>query len=89
MFVSTRGQAPPVRLAEALRLGLAPDGGLYVPEAIPALTPGEWSDLRGRTLPEVATALIAPLVADTFDRDRLGRLMASALSFPIPLVPMH
>ena len=88
MFVSTRGQAPPVRLAEALRLGLAPDGGLYVPEAIPALTPGEWSDLRGRTLPEVATALIAPLVADTFDRDRLGRLMASALSFPIPLVPM-
>ena len=88
MFVSTRGQAPPVRLAEALRLGLAPDGGLYVPETISALTPGEWSDLRGRTLPEVATALIAPLVADTFNRDRLGRLMASALSFPIPLVPM-
>ena len=88
MFVSTRGQAPPVRLAEALRLGLAPDGGLYVPEAIPVLTPGEWSELRGRTLPDVATALIAPLVAETFDRDRLGRLMASALSFPIPLVPM-
>ena len=49
MFVSTRGQAPPVRLAEALRLGLAPDGGLYVPEAIPAMTAGEWADLRGRT----------------------------------------
>jgi threonine synthase len=88
MFVSTRGQASPVRLPQALRLGLAPDGGLYVPDAIPVLTPGEWSELRGRPLPEVATALIAPLVAETFGRDELGRLMASALSFPIPLVPM-
>ena len=88
MFVSTRGGAAPVRLAEALRQGLAPDGGLYVPVDVPVMTAGEWAALRGRTLPEVATALIAPLVADTFDRETLGRLMASALSFPIPLVPL-
>jgi threonine synthase len=85
MFVSTRGGVPPVRLAEALRQGLAPDGGLYVPVDVPVMTAEEWAGLRGRTLPEVATALIAPLVEDTFDRDTLGRLMASALSFPIPL----
>lgn len=88
MFVSTRGAAPAVRLAEALRLGLAPDGGLYVPTEIPRMDPAEWAALRGRPLPEVATALIAPLVADTFDRDTLAGLMASALSFPIPLVPI-
>ncbi len=88
MFVSTRGAAPAVRLAEALRLGLAPDGGLYVPTEIPRMDPAEWAALRGRSLPDVATALIAPLVADTFDRDALARLMASALSFPIPLVPI-
>ena len=52
------------------------------------MTAGEWAALRGRTLPDVATALIAPLVADTFDCETLGRLMASALSFPIPLVPL-
>jgi threonine synthase len=88
MFVSTRGAAPPVGLGEALRRGLAPDGGLYVPVEIPTMAAGEWAALRGCTLPEVATALIAPLVADTFDRPTLGRLMASALSFPIPLVPI-
>ena len=68
-FVSTRGRtAPPVTLAEAVRRGLAPDGGLYVPAAIPATdAPASGPALRGRPLPEVATALIAPLVADTFD----------------------
>jgi threonine synthase len=88
MFVSTRGGVPPVRLAEALRQGLAPDGGLFVPVDVPVMSAEEWAGLRGRTLPDVATALIAPLVADTFDRATLGRLMASALAFPIPLVPI-
>jgi threonine synthase len=88
MFLSTRGGVAPVRLGTALRQGLAPDGGLYVPDAVPMMSPEEWRDLRGRTLPEVATALIAPLVADAFDRDTLGRLMASALAFPVPLTPI-
>jgi len=38
-FVSTRGQAPPVDFAEAFAAGLAPDGGLYVPEELPQLPP--------------------------------------------------
>lgn len=85
--LSTRGSADaPVAVAEALRRGLAPDGGLYVPTAIPAMTAAEFAALRGRSLPEVATALIAPLVADTFDEVRLAALMASALDFPVPLV---
>ena len=33
-FNTTRGQAPPVSFTDALFEGLAPDGGLYVPETI-------------------------------------------------------
>ena len=33
-YVSTRGQAPAVGFADVLLAGLAPDGGLYVPEAV-------------------------------------------------------
>ncbi len=88
-FISTRSTgAPPVALAEAVRRGLAPDGGLYVPTAISAMTPAEFEALRGRSLGEVATALIAPLVEESFDRATLGRLMGEALDFPVPLVPV-
>lgn len=36
-YVSTRGQAPPVSFLDAVLSGMAPDGGLYVPESWPAL----------------------------------------------------
>lgn len=36
-YVSTRGRAPPVSFLDAVLAGLAPDGGLYVPETWPAL----------------------------------------------------
>ncbi|HEU4320268.1 MAG TPA: threonine synthase [Acidimicrobiia bacterium] len=39
-YVSTRGAADPVDFVEALVTGLAPDGGLFVPETIPALPEG-------------------------------------------------
>lgn len=37
-YISTRGQAPPVSFLEAVLSGMAPDGGLYVPESWPVLT---------------------------------------------------
>ena len=50
-YVSTRGAAPAVGFADVLLTGLAPDGGLYVPDAWPRLDqPGE-----GATYAEVAT----------------------------------
>ena len=36
-YVSTRGEAPPLGFAEATLAGLARDGGLYVPAALPQL----------------------------------------------------
>jgi threonine synthase len=36
-YISTRGKAAPVTGAEAILQGLAPDGGLYVPETMPVL----------------------------------------------------
>ncbi len=38
-FLSTRGGAPAVPFREAVALGLAPDGGLFVPESLPDLGP--------------------------------------------------
>jgi threonine synthase len=38
-FLSTRGQAEPVSFATAVAIGLAPDGGLYLPESLPDISP--------------------------------------------------
>lgn len=37
-YISTRGQSPPVSFLDAVLNGMAPDGGLYVPEEWPTLT---------------------------------------------------
>ena len=34
-FISTRGQAEPLGFSDAVATGLAPDGGLYLPETLP------------------------------------------------------
>lgn len=46
-FVSTRGQSPAVSFTEAVAQGLAPDGGLYLPDALPDLSPRlrGWAEL--------------------------------------------
>src|SRR3954470_723272 len=45
MFISTRGQAAPASFSEVLLAGLAPDGGLYLPQAWPQVT-GSFAGLR-------------------------------------------
>ena len=38
-YVSTRGKSPDLSFEETMLTGLAPDGGLYVPENVPVLPP--------------------------------------------------
>jgi Threonine synthase len=53
-FISTRGDAAPVTLSEAILQGLAPDGGLFVPERMPALSLKDFPPVRRwRRLPNV------------------------------------
>ena len=55
-FISTRGKAPATSLGAAIAAGLAPDGGLYVPEALPAFSIGDFADCA--TLAEVGARLL-------------------------------
>ena len=80
-FVSTKGGAPAVGLSEAIRAGAAPDGGLYLPEAIPAATPA-----AGLPLADFAAAMIAPFFAGDPLEGELPAICAEALDFPVPIV---
>ncbi len=66
-YVSTRGEVAELHFDDVLLAGLAPDGGLYLPAAWPALPPLD--ELRGRPYAEVATAVMWPFVEGTIGRD--------------------
>ena len=86
--LSTRGQAPQVSLREAIRAGLAPDGGLYVPERLPVLADAPWAAFSTMSLAETATHMLGPLFGDELPPADLGQLLGEALSFPVPVVPL-
>ncbi|MEC8279972.1 MAG: threonine synthase, partial [Verrucomicrobiota bacterium] len=75
-YISTRGQVPAVSFSTAVAQGLAPDGGLYLPEKLPNLRPhlGEWSKL-GYT--ELCEAFFAVFATD-IDSAELKEVVASS-----------
>jgi threonine synthase len=86
-YVSTRGEAPPLGFMDVTLAGLARDGGLYVPEAWPRLTPETIAGFAGRAYAEVAVEVIRPFVGDTLAEADLSRLAREAYgSFRHPAV---
>ena len=63
-YISTRGRAAPLEFDDVLLEGLARDGGLYVPETWPTLSPEEIADLAGLPYTEVAARVMRPYVSD-------------------------
>jgi threonine synthase len=60
-YVSTRGFAPARGFSEILLEGLAPDGGLYVPETYPRVDLGA---LRSLSYPELAKRILSVFMDD-------------------------
>ena len=83
-FISTRGQVAPTPIDAALVAGLAPDGGLYVPESIPSVDFS--APLPG--LPQTAVHTLAPFFANSSLRGQLEAICAEAFSFDAPLRPL-
>jgi threonine synthase len=86
--VSTRGRAPAVSFTQAVLAGLAPDGGLYVPERLPRLRVDWWQQQRGRSFQDVAVALALELARDEFAPGQLEAIVRDALNFPVPIVAL-
>ncbi len=84
MYVSTRDGSKPVYFSEALIQGLAPDGGLYIPQAIPAIDPSVWKNVT--CFSELASKILAPWISGQIGGDTLALLLKRALSFPVPVV---
>ena len=74
-YISTRGNAPALNFEEVMLTGLAPDGGLYVPEKLPqfsAETIASWAKLPYN---ELAFEIIKPFVAACIPDDDLKAML--------------
>ncbi|MGE5027191.1 MAG: threonine synthase [Betaproteobacteria bacterium] len=63
-YISTRGQSPAQSFSEILLGGLAPDGGLYLPERYPHLSKADLARLRGKSYAELAFEILSLFVDD-------------------------
>ena len=84
-FVSTRGSSP-VSFGQALAQGLAPDGGLYMPQTWPVIPLTAFDGAT--TLPEVAEVMLRPFVDGDPIAAQIGDVVRDAFNFPAPLVPV-
>jgi threonine synthase len=83
-FVSTRGGGVPVGLGRAILQGIGTDGGLFIPDRLPAI---RWRDVPvSAPLPALAAQVIAPFAdGDPLEQD-LGAICRETFDFPAPLV---
>ena len=80
-YFSTRG-AGPVLLDDALRLGIASDGGLFLPEKLPRFDTAAFDGAE--TIPAVAQVLLEPFFEGSSLAGDLEAILAETYRFPIP-----
>ena len=72
-YISTRGGGEPQDFEQVLLTGLAPDGGLYVPDQLPRFSESEIAAWAGLPYSVLALQVIRPFVADTIPEADLKR----------------
>ena len=79
LFVSTRGKSPAISASEAILQGLAPDGGLYVPEYFPHIALEKLSSVT--SYPELAYEVLAPFFVDDELESELAEICVEGFRF--------
>lgn len=77
-FISTRGQAPAASFAEVLLAGLAPDGGLYLPQVWPQFDAAELEAFEGLGYQEAAYRVLSRFTGPSFSEAELRDAIEAA-----------
>lgn len=74
-YVSTRGQAPALNFEDVVLGGLAPDGGLYVPESWPQFSHADIAGFAGLSYAEIAVRVMSPFVVPTIPAQEFEKIV--------------
>lgn len=82
---STNGISPKVSFAEGISNGLAPDGGLYMPDTFPRLPQAFFRNIAEMSLREIAYVISNTLFGDVLGSATVKKIVDDTLNFDIPL----
>ncbi|WP_455474446.1 threonine synthase [Bartonella sp. B30(2025)] len=77
-YISTRGEAPALGFTEAIMTGLASDGGLYLPEKFPHLSPDALRALRGQSYTTLAKTILWPFVGNEIEYTSFEKIIVES-----------
>ena len=63
-YISTRGKTVPMQFSDVLLMGLAPDGGLMLPEEYPQIDEATLTQWRTLSYPELAFEIMQLFATD-------------------------
>lgn len=93
-YISTRGYDRKYTAAEAIITGIAPDGGLFVPETIPQISAGEIEEMKNMQFFQISARVLSKYLTDFTEAELLEFAQAAYDEEkwgenPIPLVQLN
>ncbi|MBN2523137.1 MAG: threonine synthase [Bacteroidales bacterium] len=85
LYYSTNLKANKVDFKGALLKGLAPDGGLYMPESIPVFTGSEMGSFRSMAYYDIAYQVARKYLHEEIEDSELLGLVKDAYNYDVPL----
>ncbi len=76
-------------LREAVMTGLAPDGGLYMPERIPVIPAAFFNNISGMSVRDIAFVVADLMLGDEIDSAEIRQIVNDTFTFDIPLVKVE
>ena len=77
-YISTRDDEKEYSAEQVLNFGLAPDGGLFIPNEIPKFSNNQINALKGKNYFEIANFILTPFLSDLFDAPTIKKIIEEA-----------
>jgi threonine synthase len=88
-YYSTNLKSPEITFSEALLKGIAPDGGLYLPDSFPFFTNEELESFSGKEYHELAFIVLNSIIGDEIRKEDLFNICRDAYDFEVPLEKVY
>ncbi|MEE1207987.1 MAG: threonine synthase [Muribaculaceae bacterium] len=84
-YISTGQKSQPLDLPQAMISSIADDGGLFMPEHLPAIPRAFFNNFGAMSFPEIAYVPASLLFSDDVQPGTLKRIAESSFDFPLPI----